>query len=322
MFRKPVKNFTSVLLKVPDMKVFSDLSTPIPLPQNTSIAIGYFDGVHIAHQSVIAQTLSDAPALTPAVFTFRTEGRHGFKGVPMLTTDQQKLQIFESLGIQAVFFPSFSDVKPFSPQEFVHRVLRDVCAAQHVACGFDFHFGRGGAAGASQMQALCRQAGMSTHVVPEILVDGHPVSSTWVRQLLQDGLPDQAARLLGRPFSFTFQVRHGRKLGRTIGVPTMNQHFPPGFVEPKFGVYVSRVRLDGGTFPGITNIGVKPTVGSDSVVAETFIEGFCGDLYGKPVEVQLRKFLREERKFPSLDALREQIAFDRQAAAVWASEHQ
>ncbi len=304
------------------MKIFSDLSSPMHLVSNTSIAIGYFDGVHMAHQAVIAQTLQDAPALTPAVFTFRTEGRHGFKGAPMLTTDRQKLEILESMGVQMVFCPTLSQVKHLSPQEFVCKMLRDVCAAKHVACGFDFHFGKGGAADASQMQALCQDAGIATRVVPEVLMQGRPVSSTWIRELIRDGLIEQANQLLGRPFSFALGVRHGRKLGRTIGVPTMNQHLPPGLVQPKFGVYVSRVLLKNGTFSGITNIGVKPTVGSNHVVSETFLEDFSGDLYGQTVEVQLLTFLRPERKFPDLSALREQIALDRQAALSWLSQNQ
>lgn len=304
------------------MKIFSDLSGPIAGIPDTSIAIGYFDGVHRAHQAVIGQTLQDAPALTPAVFTFRTEGRHGFKGAPMLTTDRQKLEIFEKMGVKLVFCPALSQVRHLSPQEFVSTVLRDVCSARHVACGFDFHFGKGGAADASQMQALCRDAGIATRVVPEILVQGRAVSSTWIRELIRGGLMEQANQLLGRPFSFALCVRHGRKLGRTIGVPTMNQHLPPGLAEPKFGVYVSRVRLKNQMFSGITNIGVKPTVGSEHVVSETFIEGFSGDLYGQTVEVQLLTFLRPEQKFPDLSALREQIALDRQAAFLWLSQNQ
>lgn len=304
------------------MKIFSDLSSPIRGIPRTSLAIGYFDGVHSAHQAVIRQTLCDAPALTPAVFTFRTEGRHGFKGAPMLTTDRQKLDIFRNMGIQIVFCPALSEVRDLSPEEFVRGVLRDVCAAGHVACGFDFHFGKGGVADASQMKALCQAAGIVPRVVPEIMVQGRPVSSTWIRELIRDGQVEQANQLLARPFSFALTVRHGRKLGRTIGIPTMNQHLPPGLVQPKFGVYVSRVLLGSRVLSGITNIGVKPTVGSDHVVSETFLEDFCGDLYGQRVEVQLLTFLRAERKFPDLSALREQIALDRQQAFRWLSQNQ
>lgn len=303
------------------IKIFSDLSAPLALPQNTSVAIGFFDGVHLAHQAVLAQSVAGREqGLAPAVFTFRTEGRDGFKGAPMLTTDKQKLKLFEGLGVELVFFPYLSDLRELSPQEFVQTILQERCAAKRVCCGFDFHFGKGGTADAAQMQQLCQSHGIEPCIVPGILREGRPVSSTWIRGLVRDGQIQKANELLGRPFSFALHVRHGRKLGRTIGVPTINQHLPPGFVQPKFGVYISRILLGGQAFFAVTNIGVKPTVGSEHVVSESFLFDFQGDLYGKRAEVQLLEFLRPERKFANLSALRQQIELDQRAARRWIAQ--
>ena len=184
-----------------------------------------------------------------------------------------------------------------TPEEFVEQILVGVCNAKRVYCGFNFHFGKGGSGTAQQLRSLCISYGIVVEIIPQILVDGETVSSTRIRRLIGQGEMEEAEALLGHPFGYTLEVCHGRKLGRTIGVPTMNQHLPEGLVQPKFGVYASLISLEKRNYYGVTNVGVKPTVGSDCVVSATWIPCFHGDLYGKMVDVYLLKFLRPEGNF-------------------------
>ncbi len=303
------------------MKVITNFSTYVPSEQGISVAIGCFDGLHRAHQAVIGRTVADrSQGLIPSVFTFHTDCA-GLKGAPMLTTNEQRLSSIETMGVEQVFFPTLEEVKNLTPEEFVEQILVGVCNAKRVYCGFNFHFGKGGSGTAQQLRSLCISYGIVVEIIPQILVDGETVSSTRIRRLIGQGEMEEAEALLGHPFGYTLEVCHGRKLGRTIGVPTMNQHLPEGLVQPKFGVYASLISLEKRNYYGVTNVGVKPTVGSDCVVSETWIPCFHGDLYGKMVDVYLLKFLRPERKFPGLEALREQILQDQEQAKAWMEQN-
>lgn len=303
------------------MKVITNFSTYVPAEHGTSVAIGCFDGLHRAHQAVIGRTIADrTQGLIPSVFTFHT-GCIGLKGAPMLTTNEQRLSAIETMGVEQVFFPMLEEVKNLTPEAFVEQILIGVCNAKRVYCGFNFHFGKGGSGNAQQLRQICAAHGVAVEIIPQILVDGKTVSSTRIRELIGQGEVEEAKALLGHPFGYTLEVRHGRKLGRTIGVPTMNQHLPEGLVQPKFGVYVSLISLEKHNYYGVTNVGVKPTVGSDHVVSETWIPHFHGDLYGKMVGIYLLKFLRPEMKFPGLEALREQILQDKEQAEAWMEQH-
>lgn len=143
---------------------------------------------------------------------------------------------------------------------------------------------------------------------------GLPVSSTRIRAALEQGRPEEANAMLGRPFCYDFTVVGGDRRGRKLGAPTINQFFPSGFVVPKFGVYASKTLVEGRYHPSVTNIGMRPTIGTQSLRSETYIMDFSGDLYGQNIEVSLLHFLRGEVRFESLDALRAQIAADAQAA--------
>jgi riboflavin kinase/FMN adenylyltransferase len=174
--------------------------------------------------------------------------------------------------------------------------------------------GCGGSGGSAELRALCEPLGIRVTVVPPLMEQDRPISSTRIRQLVADGAMEQAAQLLGRPYAIDFAVVHGRALGRTLGLPTINQPFPENFVLPRFGVYASAVQLDGRLYHAVTNVGVKPTVGASGPLAETYIVGYSGDLYDQHVTVQLRAFLRPEEKFPSIEALKQQIERDCTAA--------
>ena len=157
------------------------------------------------------------------------------------------------------------------------------------------------------LKAFCAENGIQLHLTSSVLYNGERVSATRIRAALTSGEIETANAMLGRPFGFAFEVVPGNRLGRTIGIPTINQAFPDKFVLPRFGVYASAVYTEGSVYCGVTNVGVKPTVGSDHALSETWILDFDGDLYGKTLRLELLGFIRDERKFENLEALRGEI---------------
>ncbi len=286
------------------MKCYQDLQTP---EGELAAALGSFDGLHLGHRQVIGNTLS-APGLRPAVITFQQNPSVSLqkKPVPLLTTNEQKLALLEEMGVEVVYLLSFEQIRDMEPEDFVEALYR-VCRVRALSCGFNFRFGKNGRGDAGLLKELCREKGMELSVTPPVSVAGETVSSTRIRACLEQGDVQQAGQLLGRPFGYDFEVTHGRQLGRTWGTPTINQPFPQGYVLPRFGVYASLVEVEGQKYYGVTNIGVKPTVGSDCALSETWIPEFSGDLYGKKVPVELLDFIRPERKFDSLDQLKNEI---------------
>ena len=286
------------------MKCYQDLQTP---EGELAAALGSFDGLHLGHRQVIGNTLS-APGLRPAVITFQQNPSVSLqkKPVPLLTTNEQKLALLEEMGVEVVYLLSFDRIRDMEPEDFVEALYR-VCRVRALSCGFNFRFGKNGRGDAGLLKELCREKGIELSVTPPVSVAGETVSSTRIRACLEQGDVQQAGQLLGRPFGYDFEVTHGRQLGRTWGTPTINQPFPQGYVLPRFGVYASLVEVEGQKYHGVTNIGVKPTVGSDCALSETWIPEFSGDLYGKKVPVELLDFIRPERKFDSLDQLKNEI---------------
>lgn len=286
------------------MKCYQDLQTP---EGELAAALGSFDGLHLGHRQVIGNTLS-VPGLRPAVITFQQNPSVSLqkKPVPLLTTNEQKLALLEEMGVEVVYLLSFEQIRDMEPEDFVEALYR-VCRVRALSCGFNFRFGKNGRGDAGLLKELCREKGIELSVTPPVSVAGETVSSTRIRACLEQGDVQQAGQLLGRPFGYDFEVTHGRQLGRTWGTPTINQPFPAGYVLPRFGVYASLVEVEGQKYYGVTNIGVKPTVGSDCALSETWIPEFSGDLYGKKVPVELLDFIRPERKFDSLDQLKNEI---------------
>lgn len=286
------------------MKCYQDLQTS---EGELAAALGSFDGLHLGHRQVIGNTLS-APGLRPAVITFQQNPSVSLqkKPVPLLTTNEQKLALLKEMGVEVVYLLPFDRIRDMEPEDFVEALYR-VCRVRALSCGFNFRFGKNGRGDAGLLKELCREKGISLSVTPPVSVAGETVSSTRIRACLEQGDVQQAGQLLGRPFGYDFEVTHGRQLGRTWGTPTINQPFPAGYVLPRFGVYASLVEVEGQKYYGVTNIGVKPTVGSDCALSETWIPEFSGDLYGKKVPVELLDFIRPERKFDSLDQLKNEI---------------
>ena len=278
----------------------------IQRPEPTSLALGNFDGIHIGHLKVIEAAnslIKDKRDIRRAVFTFK-ENPHKS---PAVVTREDKEKIMEEHGVELLFSVDFSQVKDVAAEVFFKEILLKKCNARAVCCGEDFKFGYRAAGDVELLKRLCSESGVVLKVVPEVNYKGARVSSTRIREAIRAGNMEEANHMLGRPFGFALEVIHGNHIGRGLGTPTINQALPEDFILPKFGVYASVVQMDGDMYYGVTNIGVKPTVGSDKVLSETWIPEFSGDLYGKKVRVWIHHFIREERKFASLEEMKAEI---------------
>ena len=263
------------------MKLYHD----IPKLKHTAVALGCFDGVHLGHQAVIQAAQGESCERT--VFTF-ADGRTVKSGAPRLMTFEEKCRLLAELGTIHLIAPPFEAVRSYEPERFFHAILREKLGAEVIACGENYRFGKNAAGTADTMRRLCETEGIACHIVPPVMVEGKIISSSRIRQALADGCAEQAGDMLGRRFRYEFEVVHGRELGRTLGTPTINQLFPEGFLMPRRGVYASMTEWNGRTYGSVTNIGVKPTVGSPVPLSETWIAGFSGNLYGQRVRVSGR----------------------------------
>lgn len=288
--------------------------TLAPAPGSTSVALGFFDGLHLGHQAVLSAALKGKEeGLLPAVFTFSESPQRALsgRGAPELMTPAQKEEELRKMGFAALWRVDFSAVMKLEAETFVRDILNKTLCAGRVCCGFNYRFGRGGLAGCEEIALLCAPYHIEVLSLPPIKEEGEAISSTRIRALVEKGESEQAEKLLGRPFGFEFTVVHGRRIGRLMGTPTLNQPIPPNFVLPKFGVYASRVTFGGHSYTGVTNVGIKPTVGADAPLAETWMPDYTGEeLYGCRVRVELLHYLRPEIRFESLEMLREAILAD------------
>lgn len=278
-----------------------------------SVALGVFDGLHLGHRAVIRRAVC-ADGSVPTLFTFSQKPWQLPKQAgACLLTESRRNAVLETLGVAEVVEADFEAVRGLTPAQFVREVLRDTLHAVRVTCGFNYRFGAGGAGDVDALRALCAAEGIAVEVADAVQVEGQPVSASRIRTLIEQGDMQLASRCLGYPFTLDMPVAHGRGLGHRLGTPTINQPLPEGFVQPRFGVWLSAVTVDGRIHPGVTNIGVKPTVGAAAPAAETWILDYDGDLYGQRVPVQPLLYLRDERRFADVDALAAQIAADADA---------
>lgn len=274
----------------------------------TAIALGTFDGVHIGHRAVINAAIKSG--YTPVVVAFPEAPRGIITGQKnILTAPEDKKEILLSLGANRVHYLDFGLVRDMSPNEFLLSLKNEFDPA-FITCGFNYHFGKNGRGDVNTLREFADEHGIEFAEIDPVLADGIEVSSTEIRKMLELGEIESANRLLSRPFGFCAPVIHGDERGRTIGFPTINQVYPPNLAAVKFGVYKSVVTVDECEYNGVTNVGIRPTFKNGLVSAETFIIGFEGDLYGAAVDVRLLRFIRQERKFSSVDELKANIEND------------
>lgn len=281
--------------------------------KGTAVALGYFDGIHIGHKAVLNKALSQAKEkeLVPVVVLFDIHPRKLLAGKipPMLTSEERKREILTEMGF-TVFDFNFREGMNYSPEEFVENILIEKLNARSVSCGFDYHYGKGGKGNSETLREELGRRNISFYSAEPVILGGEIVSSTEIRKLISEGEIEKANAMLGEYFSYEFTVEKGDGRGRTMGYRTINQFFPEDFIVPKYGVYMSLTVIDGKSCLSVTNVGTRPTVSEDSERSETFILDFSGDLYGKKIQVQLVKYLREETKFPDIEALTQAIGKD------------
>ncbi len=285
--------------------------------QQIVAALGNFDGVHRGHQYLLQQTSSFAGehGAAPGVVLFEPHPRRYFRPDEppfLLTLPAMRDALLRAAGAEEIFALTFDKaLASMTPEEFVNGVLREKLGLAGVVTGADFRFGKGRAGDGDTLKTLGEAAGMKVKLVDVLAEnpDTEKFGSSAVRGALQSGEVGKAAEMLGREWSVTGVVAEGRKVGRTIGFPTANLTLGE-LIEPRKGVYVTRTAVDGKTYGSVSNFGRRPTVGETAPLLETFLFDFEGDLYGKEIEVAFVEFLREEKKFDGLDALKTQIAED------------
>lgn len=284
------------------------------------IALGFFDGVHLGHAALLRRTVEEAArrGVTPAVFTFDRPPKEVVTGIPcpLIASPEDRKGLLERLfGIKDVIMVPFDrEMMTTAWDDFVTKILVERYHAVHLVAGHDHHFGHKNQGSPELLVKKCAELGLGCDIIPKVELDGITVSSTYIRNLVGMGQLERASRFLGHPHVLTQEVRHGRRIGHTIGVPTVNLVAPPHVLVPSYGVYVTRVFLPSGeSYPAVTNVGTRPTVNNGTdVTVEPWLLGFDGDLYGQRVRVEFFKRIRDEIRFDSLDSLRLQIQKDAQ----------
>lgn len=280
------------------------------MTEKTIYALGFFDGVHLGHQALLAacRRMAREEGAKAGVLTFA--GSLIKEGQGLLTTLSQREQLFRREGMEKVLVLPFDENMKRMPWQAFYRLLREKHNACGFVCGEDFRFGAGGAGNAARLQELCEAEGLPCCVVEKIKIEGREVSSRHIRTLLEGGQVEKANAFLGHPHMLSGRVIPGKQLGRTIGVPTANLEYPRDGVSLPYGVYACRVTIEGRSYAAVTNIGIRPTVSAEGVTVEPWILDFAGDLYGKELCLELLSYLRPEQKFPDLPALKAQIGED------------
>ena len=301
------------------MTVITEIKN-IRFDQPTAVALGFFDGVHKGHQAVISAAVNHVKPsgltsrLIPVVFTFSQHPRAYFGDAPELISDlNDRLTCFEQLGVVTAVTADFGDFVNMDAVEF-YAFLRDKLNMRAAFYGYNYRFGKGREGDGELLARFCKKDGISAEPIAPVLFNGEPVSSSRIRAALNAGDIESASKMLGRDILLTARVENGKNLGHKLGFATINQPLT-AVVRPLLrGVYAAEVTLSGKVYPAVTNLGARPTVLQSEEAAETHIIGFEGDLYGQSVGVRFLKFLRPQRKFDSVEQLKDQIRRDVEAA--------
>ena len=293
----------------------------------TVIALGNFDGVHKGHQEVISKTVKNAEAagLKSAVFTFSNHTRTMMKGAPQVKNIQyqhEKAEKMAELGVDYLFnIPFTEEIMRMSPEAFIKDILVDRMRIKEAYCGFNYRFGSKASGNPETLMREGLKLGFGIHVQEAYVIDGIVVSSTEIRKYIAEGDMEACNRFLGRIYTIDGVVIEGNRLGRTIGFPTCNIPADSSMAIPPNGVYITTCTVGGKDYPSVTNVGVKPTVGTYDINIETHIFNFNRDVYGEEIEVHFIKQTRPEMKFSSVDELKKQIEKDCIQAKSWHRLH-
>ena len=280
------------------------------------VALGTFDGVHIGHRAIVAAAKKESTVLgtDTAVLVF-SSSPHGAGSILPL---DDRLAEFRALGVNLAAVCDFEELRALTPEEFVTEILIGRLGAVAVYAGYNYRFGAKAAGDTGLLRTLCAAHGVTCGVTPCVELDGAPVSSTRIRALLAAGDVETANRLLGYTYYLRGEVLHGKQLGRTLGMPTVNQCFADGCITPAHGVYYTTAEVDGAVYPAVSNVGTRPTVSAgDAVDLETHLLNYSGDLYGRTVTVRFLAHGRAETRFADVCALRDAVLCDIAAAKAY-----
>ena len=274
--------------------------------------LGFFDGVHLGHQALLKACCALAAEMDceTAAITFEDHPKVLFSGpVPLISTVSDRHRLLRQYGMDHVFtYPVTEAVMGKSWKEFLEELLE--LGAVGFVCGDDFRFGKQGLGDAEKLRGFCEERKLPCAILPEQSLGGIRISSTYIRRQIESGDMATAVRFLGHPHLLTGTVVPGKQLGRRLGFPTANLRLPEGLAIPKFGVYACLCRVDGKAYAAVTNVGTRPTVSGSGITVEPWILDYEGNLYGRDITLEFYRVLRPEQKFPTLEALREQILRD------------
>lgn len=276
-------------------------------------ALGFFDGVHLAHKHILSQCVDYAKqhGLKSIALTFEKSPSEYFgKKIKYLTSLEEKIRLMTSLGIDNVIvLPCNEQTLSLSPEEFVDSILVNKLNAATVFCGFNYTFGKEAKGNINTLKELCRERSINVFITPCMSQCGITVSSSEIRRALSEGNLALANSLLTRPFEVYGNVAQGKKLGRELGFPTANI-YPENFPDLPFGVYATKTVIDDKEYISVTNVGINPTVSDPNLRVETYITDFDVDIYNRDISVKFYSFLRPETKFASIAELKKQIEKD------------
>ncbi len=294
-------------------------TTDFKIEEGCAVAVGKFDGIHRGHKRLLKE-IFDAKklGLKTAVFTFDPSPAVFFQGseVKELMTREEKRIAFEKMGVDyLVEYPFCRETAAVSPEDYVNHFLLDKMNARFIAAGEDVSFGNRGAGNADLLRSIAESRGVQVRIITKLCHNGRDISSTYVRSEVEAGNMELVTKLLDEPFFISGRVERGNRIGHKLGMPTVNLHPETVKIMPPGGVYFSTVTYGEQTFYGVTNIGYKPTVeapdgNANRLGVETYIYDFNEDIYEKDIVVHLHHYERGEKKFASLDALKEAIAAD------------
>ena len=291
------------------------------------VTLGKFDGVHKGHRKLIARVkeIAREHGWRTAVFTFQVSPQvcMGARRPKMLMTNEERKEVLRELDVDLLFECRFTEkIRAMEPEDFVREILLERLHVSAVVMGTDFHFGKDRAGNSEVMKQMGEKYGFLVEVLSKERYQGKEISSSYIREELALGHMEKIAELMGQPYFITGEIVHGRHLGHTLGFPTINQIPDPVKMTPPWGVYYSRTHVAGRWYPGISNIGLKPTVGGTAVGLETYLFDCSLDLYGQTARVELLSFRRPEEKFADIDELKEQMDRDIQAADLYFSKEE
>jgi riboflavin kinase/FMN adenylyltransferase len=274
-----------------------------------SLALGTFDGLHLGHMAVIEAARNSEFPMCALLFD-----EHPLKVLtgmapPEIMCPEMLKKLCKEYAVEAINI-SFKNIKDMSAEEFFSEILIKKLNVRELSCGENYTFGKGGKGNAELLKKLCNENDIRLNVVPTVMYNGEPISSTRIRKCLENGEIKEANKMLGRPFSYIANVIDGEKRGRKLGFPTANQILPDSFVQLKHGVYATVCNIDSKLCPAVTNYGIRPTFDGEIARSETYIIDYKDNLYGESLEIRFLDFLREEKKFPDTDSLVKAISED------------